>query len=219
MMLVALTSTPTPSPQVGELVQQTEKVLDAFNSLGFGMAALFVMTLLSLVVLAIVWSNRNNSALVISTLAAVNTQKEKDIADLKAQRAIDHEQHIESLGALHDQALRQNDIQAEQAKILKTQTERDVARDLKTDQIAQDLKALSERGGQHAQEILSSAQRNAETLQRIDLRTASWDTIVQVVTPLLQELQALRVEAKRHSTKPIPVVEASENGAESEQRP
>lgn len=209
MLIFNLTPTPTASPEVGELVQQTEKVLDAFNSLGFGMAALFVMTILSLVVLAVVWSNRNNSTIVISTLAAANTQKDKELADLKEQRRQEHEQHIESMSALHEQAIRQNDIQTEQAKILRTQTERDTARDAKTDQIAADLRTLSERGGQHAQDILASAQRNAETLQRIDMRTSSWDTIIQVVTPLLQELQALRLEAKKHSTKPIPAVETN----------
>lgn len=209
MLIFTLTPTPTAAPEVGEVVRQTEKVLDAFNSLGFGMAALFVITVLSLVVLAIVWSNRNNSSVVISTLAAVNTQKDKDIADLKAQRAAEHEQHLESMSALHEQAIRQNDIQEKQAKILQTQTERDTARDAKTDQIAADIRTLSERGGQHAQDILASAQRNAETLQRIDIRTSSWDSIVQVVTPLLQELQALRLEAKKHSTKPIPTVETN----------
>lgn len=212
--MLIFTLTPTPPPEVGEVVRQTEKVLNAFDNLGFGMAALFVITILSFVVLAIIWSNRNNNTVVISTLAAVNTQKDKDIADLKAQRAAEHQQHIESMTALHEQAIRQNDIQDKQAKILQTQTERDTARDQKTDQIAADLKSLSERGGQHAQEILASAQRNAETLQRIDMRTASWDTIIQIVTPLLQELNALKFEANKHSTKPIPAVET--NGLSTE---
>lgn len=215
--IVLLTPTPTPSGEVGEIAAQTERVIDSFNSLGFGMATMFVITILALVMLMLAWSGRNNSNTALTTLASVNQQKDKDITDLKAQRAAEHQQFMDSLSALHDQHIRLNDLQAQQNQILKTQTERDTARDAKTEQIATEVRSLSERGGQHAAEILRSVQANADQLARIDMRTTSWDAVVQIVTPLLQELQALRLEAKKHSTKPIPAVDT--NGLTTETEP
>ena len=200
---------PTSTPSPAEVVKQATQIINTWNDLGPLMAVLLVAALALLIVLLISWGTRNTNATVITVLANLNTQKDKDIADLKAQREAEHEQFIASLGELHEQAIRQNDIQTKQAEILKTQTERDTARDLKTDQLAADVKQWAERGGQHAQEILASAQRNAETLQRIDTRTTNWDTVVQIITPILQELQAVLLEAKKHSTKPIPAVETN----------
>lgn len=202
-MELVITETPIPP---AEVVEQATKVIDAFNSLGFGLAALFVIFIALAILALVIWSGRNSSSTAISVLANSSLQKDKDIADLKAQREQEHKQHIDAMAKLEIQGTRANDLSAEANKILIAVNDRGKERDEAQSKLANDIHEMVNAGSKPVQEILSRVQIIAEGVARIDTRTADWSALLDVLTPLLVELGALRMEAKKHSTQPLPAI-------------
>lgn len=200
-----LTATPTPSP--AEVVEKATQVIDAFQNLGPLMAVLGVAALALAFALLIAWINRSGTAAVVNVLASASTQKDKDIADLKAQRAQEHKEHLESISALHNQAVRTNDLfEAMNNRGL----ERDKQQQLLVEtqgQIVTELEKMTSVGSVPVQEIRTHVREIKSIVDGIDVRTADWNGILAVITPLLVELGALRAEAKKHSTQPIPKID------------
>lgn len=205
--------TPSPTPSPAEVVRQATEIINTWNDLTPLMAVLGVAALALAVVMIISWNNRNSSAAAIEVLAKANAQKEQELADLKEQRRQEHEQHIESLAAIADQNNRANDL-SQQANtlieqsnsILKAQMDRGLERDATQKQLADDFHALMNTGSKPVQEILSRVHTIAKGVEMLDTRTADWPDVLKVITPLLIELGALKQEAKKHSTQPIPAV-------------
>lgn len=204
---------PTATPSPAEVVKQATEIINTWNDLTPLMAVLGVAALALVIVLLISWSNRSNNTAAITVLANANAQAQKDLADLKEQRRQEHEQHIESLSAIAAQGNRTNDIAEQGNKILQAQMDRGLERDATQKQLADDFHALLNTGSKPVQEILARVQTIAEGVKMLDARTADWPDVLKVVTPLLIELGALKQEAKKHSTQPIPVIDVPlENG-------
>lgn len=205
--------TPTPVPPA-ELLDRAEQVIDTWNTLGPIMGLLFVVGLAFFAILFVVWNNRNSTSTVVSVLSNANAQKDREIAELKAQRAVEHQMHIESLGAIHANGQRSNDlldastqIQRQQTDLLVAINKRGQERDNREDMMAADLNRLVTEGSIPLQKGLATVQEIALKVTNIDSRTADWTTILESITPLLAELNTLRLEAKKHKTGPIPQVE------------
>lgn len=202
--------TPTPSP--AELVRDATQIINVWNSLGPIMAVLGVCAIALIIVLLVTRDNTKGSATVLSVLANNNAQKDKDILDLKSQREQEHKQHIESMTMLAEQGRRANDLfeamnnrgserDKQQQRMVESQA-----------QIAGDLKTMVTLGSAPVQEIRSKVNEIVGIVSTIDGRTADWNSILSVITPLLVELGALRQEAKKHSTQPIPAIDPPTNG-------
>lgn len=204
-MAQTITATTTPVPSA-ELVHQFSEVVSIWNTLLPIMAVLLVVLVALGIVGLMIWIGRNNSSTAISVLSQANTSKDKEVADLKAQREQEHSQHIEAMDKLDSQFQRTNDLSAETNKILIAVNDRGLERDTVQKQLAEDVHLIVNGGSKPVQEILSRVQTIAEDVARIDSRTADWPALLDILTPLLIELGALRVEAKKHSTQPIAVI-------------
>lgn len=200
------TPQPTSTPSPAEIVEQATRVLDTWDNLGPLMAVLGVAALALAFALFLAWSNRNSNSSVITTLVNTALQKDKDIADLKEQRKQEHDQHIESMKVLAEQSTRTNDLfdamnnrgterDKQQQRLVETQ-----------DKIATRFESLLTEGSKPVQEIQAKVTEILILANKIDGRTADWNSILNVITPLLVELGALRQEAKKHSTQPIPAI-------------
>ena len=209
----AFNVTPSPTQPPAEVIEQAIRVISVFDSLGPLMALLLVVALALVVIVIIVFSNRNASANAITVLANTTAQKDKELAELKEQRRQEHEQFIESLGAIADQGNRANDLSEKANEILRAQMDRGLERDANQKKFAEDFHILLNTGSKPVREILERIQVIAEQVKNLDARTADWPDVLKTITPLLIELGALRQEAKKHSTQPIPVVDAPANGA------
>lgn len=203
------TETPIPTSLV---VEQATKVIDSFNSLGFGLAALFVIFIALALIGLVIWSGRNSNSTALSVLVTSNAQKTQDLIDLKAQRDQEHQQHLEAMGKLEIQAARTNDLSQEANGILRAFNERGSERDGVQRQLADDVHLMANIGSVPVQEILGRVRTMADAIIRIDARTANWDVIALAITPLMIELGALKTEVKKHSTQPIPVIDPPANG-------
>jgi hypothetical protein len=199
--------TPTPSAPSAELVKQAAEIVDIWNSLGPLMAILAVAALALFVVLLNSWINRNSSSTVLSVLASTNAQKDKDILDLKAQRDQENRHHNERMEVLRVQVERTNDLSEQANNILATINAHGVERDSIQKQVAEDIHTMVSSGSLPVQEILARVRTFTDVLTRIDTRTADWNAIMIVIQPLMLELGALRAEAKKHATQPIPAIE------------
>lgn len=204
------TNTPEPSP--AEVVQQAERIIDIWNSLGPIMAILFVAALALVVVFVIVWSSRNNSNTLLNLLASNNAQKDREIQELREQRRVDQQQHIESLSAIHEQNMRANDLSATSIAILNIMNNQNNERYDGQKIMASQIEALATQGSAPVQEIKAKVVEILGIAGRLDNRTADWNGILTVITPLLVELGALRIEAKKHSTQPIPKIDPPPTG-------
>lgn len=216
MFLLLLYLTPTPSPTEEALdgvVKQADQVLQSFKDLGLFMGILLIVALAFAAVLIVFWGSRNSVSSVLSILTQNNTSKDKEITDLKAQRDQEHQQHMELMEAVKAQFARGNDIQAKQNELLIAINNRGQERDETQAQMAENIQTMVNLGSRPVQDILAHVQRIADIVGRVDVRTADWDTVVKVITPLLTELASLRVEAKKKSTQPIPVIDPLPNPA------
>lgn len=200
------TSTPSPA-EVAEVIDKAEQVITIWNSMGPLMAVLLFGTLAMIVVLIVVYFNRGSSSTAITVLARHSDRQDKDIEDLKERNRVEHEQNNESLRIIGAQMERTNDLWEannnqggqrvlQQQRMLENQT-----------QIAADLKTIATTGSPSVQHIKTKVDEVLEIATRLDDRTAPWDEIVKVLTPLLIELGVLRQKAKEHSTQPIPAVD------------
>lgn len=197
--------TPTPSP--AELVRDATQIIGIWNSLGPLMAVLGIVALAFAAILLIQWSNRNSSSTAIQVLAAANTQKEKELAKAEEQRDQDRKQYVESLTVLSEQSTRANDIGADTNKILRAMNEGGLERAMMQKQLSDDFHTLISTGSAPVQEIRNKVNEIVTIVGTIDSRTADWNAILNLITPLLIELGALRAEAKKHSTQPIPIID------------
>lgn len=208
MLIPTLSITPTETPiPPAEVVEQATKVIDAFNSLGFGLAALFVISIALALIGLVIWSGRNSNSTALSVLISSNAQKDKDLVDLKAQRDQENKQHLERMDALNLQLQRTNDLNAQSNDILIAVNTRGLERDVIQKQLSEDIHAIVTTGSLPVQEILSRVRDMADMLTRVDTRTADWNAIALTITPLMIELGTLKAEAKKHSTQPIPAIE------------
>jgi DNA anti-recombination protein RmuC len=171
------------------------------------MAILAVAALALFVVLLNSWINRNSNSTVMKVLATANEQKDKDIQDLKAQRDQENRHHNERMEVLRVQVERTNDLSEQANNILATINAHGVERDSIQKQVAEDIHTMVSSGSLPVQEILARVRTFTDVLTRIDTRTADWNAIMIVIQPLMLELGALRAEAKKHATQPIPAIE------------
>jgi len=212
-------ATPTPVPSA-ELVRQATQLIDVWHNLGPLMALLGVVVLALIIVLLNTRDNNKGNATVLSVLADNNIQKDKDIVDLKAQRDQENKQHLERMDALRAQAERANDLAAQGNAILIAINDRGLERDAVQKQMAEDMHTIVNAGSVPVQEILQRVRTFTDVLTRIDTRTADWSAVVTVIQPLMLELGALRAEAKKHSTQPIPAIQPNQtdgaNGKDKE---
>lgn len=197
--------TPTPSP--AELTKQVGELVSIWNTLTPIMAVLFVVLVALGIVGLFLWINRNNSSTAINVIANSNAQKDKEIIELRAQREQDRKQNTENMTLLSQQFTRSNDLfeamnnrggerDKQQQRMVESQA-----------QIASDLKVMVTSGSAPVQEIRTRVNEIVGIVSTIDGRTADWNGILSIITPLLIELGALRTEAKKHSTQPIPVID------------
>lgn len=203
---------PTPTAPPAELIEQAVRVIDIWQTLGPLMAVLLVAAMAIAVVFANNWINRNSSSSAINVLSHSNTQKEKELEESKTQREQDRQQHVESIRILSEQSTRANDLweamnnrsgerDKQQQRMVEAQ-----------EKIASDLGVIINDGSTPVREIKTKVGEIVNIVTAIDSRTADWDGILQVITPLLIELGALRTEAKKHRTQPIaPITMPIEN--------
>lgn len=209
--------TPTSTPSPAELVRDATQIVNTWNSLGPVMALLAVVALAIGAILLVLWSSRNSNSAAITVLAQSNSDKEKELSDLKAQRAQENAQHQEIMLAVKEQMKRSNDIGQTANETLITVNNRGLDRDTVQKQLAEDVHTIVSAGSLPVQEILNRVRSMAEVISKIDARTADWSTVALAVTPLMIELGALRTEAKKHSTQPIPAIDPPANGTETPQ--
>lgn len=195
-----------------EFLDKAERVIDIWNSIGPLMAILGVMALALIVVGAAAYFNRNSTSTAIKVLANITDRQDKEIAELKTQGSTDREKYIQSISVVAEQSTRANDLfeamnnrggqrDQQQQRLVESQA-----------QIAADLKVMSTQGSQPVQDIKTKVGEILDLTNRIDSRTADWDGILTAISPLLVELGALRIEAKKHRTQPIPQIAPSPSG-------
>lgn len=206
---------PTPLPteiSPTELLDKAERVIDIWNSLGPVMAILGVVALALVVIGFISYSSRNSSSTAIKVLSTISDRQDKEIAELKKQSTTDREKYVQSIGVVAEQSTRANDLfeamnnrggqrDQQQQRLVESQA-----------QIAADLKVMSTQGSQPVQNIRAKVDEILILTNQIDTRTADWDGILSAITPLLVELGALRTEAKKHRTQPIPKIDPVPTG-------
>lgn len=212
MLIPTLSITPTPDPSTAELARDATQIINTWNNLGPFMAVLGIVALALIIMLLSQRSNSNSQDKTMSVLTTTLAHRDAEIIELKNDAKAFQKLHIESLEAIAEQGNRSNDISAEANKILKAQLERGNERDASQKQLADDFHVMLTTGSIPVQEILTRVRSMMEVLTRIDTRTADWNAIVQTVTPLMIELGALRTEAKKHSTQPIPAIDPPNNG-------
>jgi hypothetical protein len=203
--------TPTDTPP-DELLDKAERVIDIWNSLGPLMAILGVAALALIVIGLISYSSRNSSSTAIKVLEKISERQDKEIIVLQQQSTEDRGKYIESIKVVAEQSTRANDL-------FEAMNNRGGQRDLQQQrmvelqaQIAANQKTMIESGSEPVREIKAKVGEIKDIVTRIDTHTADWNGILQVITPLLVELGALRQEAKKHSTQPIPKMDIQTNG-------
>lgn len=207
MILVSVLANVTPTPEAEtQVVRELSRAADSFNNMTYGMASLFVIMLVIGVVMVLVLANRNSLAQTYNLMTRVNAQKDEELTELRKI-------HGEALGKIDQQMQAANKLSAEANKILTAVNDRGSERDTVQTQLATDIHTLVSAGSKPVQTILERVQETAGKVALIDARTADWTTILQQITPLLAELVAVRQEAQKHITKPIPnVPPLGENG-------
>lgn len=211
MLIPTLSITPTPDPSTAELARDATQIINTWNNLGPFMAVLGIVALALIIMLLSQRSNSNSQDKTMSVLTTTLAHRDAEIVELKTDAKNFQKLHIDSLTAIAEQGNRSNDISAEANRILQAQLERGNERDISQKQLADDFHVMLTSGSIPVQEILARVRTMADMLTRIDTRTADWNTVMQVIQPLMVELGALRVEAKKHSTQPIPAIDPPNN--------
>lgn len=210
---------PTPTEIASdELLDKAERIISLWDNLGPVMALIGFATIAFIVIGVISYFNRNTSSTAIKVLEKVSDRLDKEIERqdkeivLLQQKSIeDRGKYIESIAVVAEQSQRANNL-------FEAMNNRGGQRDLQQQrlvesqaQIANDLKAMATAGSPPVQEIKTKVGEIVGIVTAIDKRTADWAGILDTITPLLIELGALRTEAKRHSTQPIPKIDV-QNG-------
>lgn len=207
-MQIPPTATPS-AAEVAEVLDKAEQVIDIWNSLGPLMAVLLFGALAMVVVLVVVYSNRGSASAAITVLAKHSDRQDKDITDLKERNQLEREQNQASLKMIGEQMARSNDLwEANNTQVGQRAMQQQRMVEV-TGQIATDLKTIATTGSPSVQEIKTKVGEIFGIVTGIKADTADWNGILNVITPLLVELGALRAEAKKHSTQPIPAIDPS----------
>jgi hypothetical protein len=197
------TETPTPD----ELIDKAERLISIWDSLTPVMGILFFAVLALVVILAVIYFNRSNSSTAITAQNKLIDRQAIDIADLKNEIRQERTQYVETFKVIGDQLTRGNDLW----EASNTQAGQRVSQQQRmvevTAQAAADLKMIATVGSPTVQEIKIKVGEILALVTKFDARFGDWDTILNVTTPLLIELGALRTEAKRHKTQPIPAID------------
>lgn len=202
----------TQTPVTDELLDKAERVIGIWDTLTPVMAILFFAVLALIVILAVVWFNRNNSSAAIEAQNKLFDRQEKDIAELKTEIRDERSKYFETFKVIGDQLTRGNDLW----EAINTQTGQRVSQQQRLvesqAQIAVDLKNIATVGSPTVQAIQIKVSEIKDIVTHIDKRTADWPGILETITPLLTELGVLRQEAKKHSTQPIPAIDVPASG-------
>lgn len=209
--------TPTVTPSPAEIVRDATQIINTWNNLTPFMAVLGLVALALIVMLLSQRSNSNANDKTMGVLTSTLAHRDQEITELKNDAKKFQKMHIDSLTAIAEQGNRSNDISAETNKILQAQLLRGNERDGIQKQLAADVHQMVSAGSIPVQEILSRVRAMTDVIAHIDTRTIGWDAIAIAITPLMIELGALRQEAKKHSTQPIPVIDPPDNGEATSQ--
>lgn len=202
--------TPTPPPgDIAQAVEQVTRLTDVFSNMTFGMAALLVMFMLSLIVLAIVLANRKTVPVVIDTLAKSNADKSETIESLMGERK-------EELKTISNATREMATNTANQTALLTAINERGAIRDeaqAQADSVQRELvgavNSLVNEGSMPLRKLISDVASVTAKIDGLDSKaTGIPGVIAQDIKTLRDEmnakLDALTVELQRRSTKPIP---------------
>lgn len=212
MLNTFLSQVATPTPTPDELLDKVERVISIWDSLTPVMAILFFAVLALVVILVVVYFNRSNSSTAIIAQNKLIDRQAIDIADLKTEIRSERTQYAETFKVISDQLTRGNDLwEANNTQAGQRVSQQQRLVDSQS-QIAVDLKTIATVGSPTVQEIKTKVGEIVGIVTGIDARTADWDGILNTITPLLVELGALRTEAKRHKTQPIPMIDPTNNG-------
>lgn len=208
------TTTPTASPV--QVVEQAQQFVDTWNQLGPVMGLLFFGSLALIVIVLVVYSSRNSNAQAVSVLANANAAKERELTEFKQRLQQEHEQHIESLSAIHDQTRRTNDLfeqnirrgserDAQQAEMVQNQL-----------RIANAFDNLLNNGSLPLQKVASDVANLMTAVNNIDTRTNGWQEIMASIPQwridFNKRLDDLMVELTKRATKPIPKMDVPPTG-------
>jgi len=208
-MDLTLTPTPTPVPSA-ELVRQAGEIVTIWNTLSPIMAVLFVAAIALGIVALMVWIGRGNSSTAINVIANANAQKDKEIAELKAQREQDRQQNTENTKLLAEQFTRANDLfeamndrggerDKQQQRMVETQSK-----------IADSFESLLKEGSAPLQKVAADVAVIMGTINGLDTRTMTWqlaiESIPQIRADFNERLDSLLKELAKRATKPIPAV-------------
>lgn len=222
LSLFIMQVTPPTATEVAtdELLDKAERIIGLWDSLGPVMGIMAVVIVALVVVGGVSYFNRNSSSTAIKVLEKANDRldksierQDKEIIALQEQSSADREKYVQSIGIVAEQSQRANDL-------FEAMNNRGGQRDLQQqrlvesqERIADDLKSIATSGSPPVQEIKTKVVQIFDIVTHIDKRTADWNGILETITPLLAELNTLRVEAKQRSTQPIPKVDPSpDNG-------
>lgn len=201
------TQVATQTPVADELIDKAERVIGIWDTLTPVMAILFFAVLALVVILAVVYFNRNSSSAAIDAQNKLFNRQEKDISELKTEIREERKQYFETFKVIGDQLTRGNDLW----EASNTQTGQRVSQQQRLvesqAQIAADLKNIATVGSPTVQAIAARVEEIKTIVSNIDSRTADWSGIANVITPALIELGFLRQKAKEHSTQPIPAID------------
>jgi len=213
MFILTLTPTPTPVPPA-EVVEQAVRVIDVFQSLGPLMALLFVVALALAVVMVISYFNRGSTSTALTVVANAAAQKDKELAELKAQWGQDRQRHVESPSAIANQANRANDL-------FEAMNKRGIERDKQQqrmvenqDRIAASFDVLLHEGSAPLRVVANDVAAIMLKIGELDNRTSNWQAAMNDI-PLIRadfnsRLDKLLAEMAKRSTKPIPQVQVPE---------
>lgn len=211
MNLLLLTQTATPTQQPAEIIRDAVRVIDVFDQLGPLMAVLFVVSLALVVIVLIQFAARNSSASAINVLSQANTDKSKEILDLRAQLVEYQRLHVEGLSVIGAQASRTNDL-------FDAMNNRSANRDLQQQEIvntqgriAASFDKLLSEGSAPLQQVARDVAALITLASTINSRQDNWDTMIasipQIKQDIILQLNNLMAELQKRSTKPIPQIE------------
>lgn len=213
---------------------QLVRLAETFSALGLVGGALFVLVLLLVAVIVVAWINRNKDRPASEAnrqLVAVIEDKEEEKKELKQEQAVireelrkerelAREQHIESLTAIADAMNRHADISEKHTEnegkfvaILETLDKREGERTDVLSRLTDTVEIMTRDGSEPLRQLAREVREVLGAVRVIESQTTTWDTLLQMLPDLQSKMTAIKgdidsllSEAQKHSTQPLPTV-------------
>lgn len=204
--------------------EQFTKLIETFGSLGVLGGAILVIFMGIIAFILYLYFNRNRQRPLdkaVDVLSEVSRDKEQELEETKKAAAERDRQHLEGMMAVADAMNRQADISKKHAEnegkfieFLEASKTSESARDEALSKLATSLDTMTREGSEPLRRLAEQIRDALEVIERIDSRTANWDTIAKALPDFKVQLEgidnnvrSLLAEAEKRATQPVPTVE------------